>query len=189
MMPEQLWQTTLNPATRTLRKLTVEDAAEVGAGGALSVFLCACRWLAGADCAAEQHWPTCSLSCALGCWGFRRGWLAEGRKRQWRRAGVKGFAMCAAHVQASHLFALLMGDKVSGASPGGSAHWSATVNHGSDSLPDQANMGPALPWPACTQPACVLRCTLSCSAPPPAARPAGCAAAGADRAARCAAQH
>lgn len=28
MMPEQLWQTTLNPATRTLRKLVVEDAAE-----------------------------------------------------------------------------------------------------------------------------------------------------------------
>lgn len=28
MMPEQLWDTTLNPATRTLRKLTVEDAAE-----------------------------------------------------------------------------------------------------------------------------------------------------------------
>jgi DNA gyrase subunit B len=28
MMPEQLWQTTLNPATRTLRKLTIEDAAE-----------------------------------------------------------------------------------------------------------------------------------------------------------------
>ncbi|KAL4440444.1 hypothetical protein ABPG75_003445 [Micractinium tetrahymenae] len=28
MMPEQLWQTTLNPETRTLRKLTIEDAAE-----------------------------------------------------------------------------------------------------------------------------------------------------------------
>lgn len=28
MMPEQLWATTLNPATRTLRKLTIEDAAE-----------------------------------------------------------------------------------------------------------------------------------------------------------------
>jgi DNA gyrase subunit B len=28
MMPEQLWATTLNPMTRTLRKLTVEDAAE-----------------------------------------------------------------------------------------------------------------------------------------------------------------
>ncbi|GAB4814025.1 hypothetical protein N2152v2_001071 [Parachlorella kessleri] len=28
MMPEQLWQTTLNPATRMLRKLTVDDAAE-----------------------------------------------------------------------------------------------------------------------------------------------------------------
>lgn len=30
MMPEQLWQTTLNPATRTLRKLTIEDAGERG---------------------------------------------------------------------------------------------------------------------------------------------------------------
>jgi len=27
MMPEQLWQTTLNPATRSLRRLTLEDAA------------------------------------------------------------------------------------------------------------------------------------------------------------------
>ncbi|BDA44158.1 DNA gyrase subunit B, chloroplastic/mitochondrial [Coccomyxa sp. Obi] len=27
MMPEQLWQTTLNPATRTLKRLTVDDAA------------------------------------------------------------------------------------------------------------------------------------------------------------------
>ena len=26
MMPEQLWSTTLNPATRTLRRLTVDDA-------------------------------------------------------------------------------------------------------------------------------------------------------------------
>ena len=25
-MPEQLWQTTLNPASRTLRRLTLEDA-------------------------------------------------------------------------------------------------------------------------------------------------------------------
>lgn len=28
MMPEQLWSTTLDPATRTLRRLTIEDAAE-----------------------------------------------------------------------------------------------------------------------------------------------------------------
>lgn len=28
MMPEQLWETTLNPARRTLRKLTIEDAGE-----------------------------------------------------------------------------------------------------------------------------------------------------------------
>lgn len=28
MMPEQLWNTTMNPETRTLRKLTIEDAAE-----------------------------------------------------------------------------------------------------------------------------------------------------------------
>lgn len=28
MMPEQLWQTTLNPASRTLRRLTVNDAEE-----------------------------------------------------------------------------------------------------------------------------------------------------------------
>jgi DNA gyrase subunit B len=27
MMPDQLWQTTLNPATRTLKRLTVDDAA------------------------------------------------------------------------------------------------------------------------------------------------------------------
>ena len=27
-MPLQLWETTLNPAKRTLRKLTLEDAAE-----------------------------------------------------------------------------------------------------------------------------------------------------------------
>lgn len=26
MMPEQLWATTLNPATRTLKRLTVDDA-------------------------------------------------------------------------------------------------------------------------------------------------------------------
>lgn len=35
-MPEQLWQTTLNPATRTLRKLTIEDA-----GGCCSAARCA----------------------------------------------------------------------------------------------------------------------------------------------------
>ena len=29
MMPEQLWDTTLNPATRKLKRLTVEDAADV----------------------------------------------------------------------------------------------------------------------------------------------------------------
>ncbi len=28
MMPEQLWATTLNPATRMLTRLTIEDAAE-----------------------------------------------------------------------------------------------------------------------------------------------------------------
>lgn len=28
MMPEQLWSTTLDPATRMLRRLTIEDAAE-----------------------------------------------------------------------------------------------------------------------------------------------------------------
>ena len=28
MMPEQLWDTTLNPDTRILRRLTIEDAAE-----------------------------------------------------------------------------------------------------------------------------------------------------------------
>ena len=27
MNPEQLWETTLNPATRTLMKVTIEDAA------------------------------------------------------------------------------------------------------------------------------------------------------------------
>lgn len=27
MMPEQLWTTTMNPATRTLKKVTIEDAA------------------------------------------------------------------------------------------------------------------------------------------------------------------
>jgi len=31
MMPEQLWQTTLNPATRTLRRLTLDDAAGASA--------------------------------------------------------------------------------------------------------------------------------------------------------------
>lgn len=30
-MPEQLWETTLNPATRTLRKLTIEDAGRFSA--------------------------------------------------------------------------------------------------------------------------------------------------------------
>lgn len=30
-MPEQLWQTTLNPEKRTLRRLTVDDAAEASA--------------------------------------------------------------------------------------------------------------------------------------------------------------
>ncbi len=28
MMPEQLWATTLNPATRMLKRLTIDDAAE-----------------------------------------------------------------------------------------------------------------------------------------------------------------
>jgi DNA gyrase subunit B len=28
MMPEQLWETTMNPATRTLKKITIEDAVE-----------------------------------------------------------------------------------------------------------------------------------------------------------------
>ena len=28
MMPEQLWQTTLNPKSRTLRRLTTDDAVE-----------------------------------------------------------------------------------------------------------------------------------------------------------------
>ena len=28
MMPEQLWSTTLNPKTRTLRRLTIDDAVE-----------------------------------------------------------------------------------------------------------------------------------------------------------------
>ena len=28
MMPEQLWDTTLNPATRKLKRLTIEDAAD-----------------------------------------------------------------------------------------------------------------------------------------------------------------
>jgi DNA gyrase subunit B len=31
MMPEQLWRTTLDPAARTLRRLTVADAAEADA--------------------------------------------------------------------------------------------------------------------------------------------------------------
>ncbi len=31
MMPEQLWDTTLNPATRTLRRLTVNDAGAASA--------------------------------------------------------------------------------------------------------------------------------------------------------------
>ncbi len=28
MMPEQLWQTTMNPDTRMLKRLTLDDAAE-----------------------------------------------------------------------------------------------------------------------------------------------------------------
>ena len=28
MMPEQLWSTTMNPSTRTLRRLTIHDAVE-----------------------------------------------------------------------------------------------------------------------------------------------------------------
>ena len=31
MMPEQLWRTTLDPAARTLRRLTIADAAEADA--------------------------------------------------------------------------------------------------------------------------------------------------------------
>jgi DNA gyrase subunit B len=37
MMPEQLWQTTLNPESRLLRRLTVTDAAE--ASQVLSVLM------------------------------------------------------------------------------------------------------------------------------------------------------
>ncbi len=37
MMPEQLWSTTLNPASRLLRRLTVNDAAE--ASQVLSVLM------------------------------------------------------------------------------------------------------------------------------------------------------
>ena len=28
MMPKQLWETTMNPETRTLRRIEIEDAAE-----------------------------------------------------------------------------------------------------------------------------------------------------------------
>ena len=31
MMPEQLWRTTLDPSARTLRRLTIADAAEADA--------------------------------------------------------------------------------------------------------------------------------------------------------------
>lgn len=35
MMPEQLWNTTMDPSKRTLKRLTVEDAAEAAAAFSL----------------------------------------------------------------------------------------------------------------------------------------------------------
>ena len=49
MMPEQLWSTTLNPATRTLKRLTVEDAVAASQLFALlmgdKASFCICRAL------------------------------------------------------------------------------------------------------------------------------------------------
>ena len=53
MMPEQLWSTTLNPETRTLRKLTIDDAG--GGGGHLRRrrgLMRPCVQLLSAACAA-----------------------------------------------------------------------------------------------------------------------------------------
>lgn len=53
MMPEQLWSTTLNPETRTLRKLTIDDAGGSDGGVCLgawartdTVLLPWLRWIA-----------------------------------------------------------------------------------------------------------------------------------------------
>lgn len=79
-MPEQLWATTLNPATRTLRKLTVEDAG---------------AWWGGTPlCAWRLAWPLCPARMAAPC------------SDPLRIPAVNSAA------EASHMFALLMGDKV-----------------------------------------------------------------------------
>jgi hypothetical protein len=66
MMPEQLWQTTLNPATRTLRKLTLEDASETekSASLALPCLTLPCR-LPIPACTMLQQGLCCIAACSL----------------------------------------------------------------------------------------------------------------------------
>lgn len=100
MMPEQLWQTTLNPETRTLRKLTIEDA-----GGLLGA-------AAGVRRVRVRVPRPLRLSPAicLPCWRLHAERPAAGAQRHSRPAAPPACPGPAA--EASHMFALLMGDKV-----------------------------------------------------------------------------
>ena len=97
MMPEQLWSTTLNPATRTLRKLTVDDA-----GGRAGWGLCV----------GKGSWVVWHRSNSSAC-AFR---LAPPPTHTTLPACPAPACLpacpLAAAAEASHMFALLMGDKV-----------------------------------------------------------------------------
>ena len=89
MMPQQLWDTTLNPATRTLRKLTIDDAGGCCGGGGAVVGSCMARPVEPAAHSTELPPPH--------------------RARPPSRPTPRNLRTAA---EASHMFTLLMGDKV-----------------------------------------------------------------------------